>query len=64
MLFYTGGNKYIHGNRALTKGLDFAAGDSSLDDVSRSITSLSPAYSAMTKVSLVMMSETGIPFQP
>uniref|UniRef100_A0A4W5JSF4 Ig-like domain-containing protein n=1 Tax=Hucho hucho TaxID=62062 RepID=A0A4W5JSF4_9TELE len=58
------GIDYIHGNRALTKGLDFAAGDPSLDDVSLSITSLSPAYSAMSKVSLVMMSETGITFQP
>ncbi|CAB1318476.1 unnamed protein product [Coregonus sp. 'balchen'] len=74
LLSYAGGNKYIHGDPGLTKGLDFAAGDPSLGDASLSITSLSPAHSAtyqckvkkspgvdMRKVSLVVMVRPSVP---
>uniref|UniRef100_A0A8C7T480 Ig-like domain-containing protein n=1 Tax=Oncorhynchus mykiss TaxID=8022 RepID=A0A8C7T480_ONCMY len=74
LLSYAGGNKYIHGNPGLTKGLDFAAGDPSLGDASLSIAFLSPTHSAtyqckvkkspgvdMQKVSLVVMVRPSVP---
>ncbi|KAF0031146.1 hypothetical protein F2P81_015701 [Scophthalmus maximus] len=46
LMSYTGGTQYVHADRALAKGLRFAAADPSRGDASLTIAALSPAHGA------------------
>ncbi|XP_060917810.1 V-set and immunoglobulin domain-containing protein 8a [Labrus mixtus] len=74
LISYTSGAKYLHSDKALAKGLHFAAPDPSMGDASLSISVLSSAHSAtyqckvrkspgvdMRKVSLVVMAKPSVP---
>nr|XP_020486252.1 coxsackievirus and adenovirus receptor homolog [Labrus bergylta] len=74
LISYTSGTKYLHSDKALAKGLHFAAPDPSMGDASLSISVLSSAHSAtyqckvrkspgvdMRKVSLVVMAKPSVP---
>ncbi|XP_062410897.1 V-set and immunoglobulin domain-containing protein 8a [Sardina pilchardus] len=74
VISYTGGRKYLHGNPALTAGLDFAAGNPANGDASLSISSVSAGNSGVyqckvkkapgvdtRKISLVVMERPSAP---
>uniref|UniRef100_A0A8D3AYD6 Ig-like domain-containing protein n=1 Tax=Scophthalmus maximus TaxID=52904 RepID=A0A8D3AYD6_SCOMX len=74
LMSYTGGTQYVHADRALAKGLRFAAADPSRGDASLTIAALSPAHGATyqckvkknpgvdaRKLSLVVMVKPSVP---
>ncbi|AWP14993.1 putative coxsackievirus and adenovirus receptor -like [Scophthalmus maximus] len=74
LMSYTGGAQYVHADRALAKGLRFAAADPSRGDASLTIAALSPAHGATyqckvkknpgvdaRKLSLVVMVKPSVP---